>query len=614
VDVQKLYSDIIFKRTYARTQGEVWEEAVERYRSHYIDKIPAELREDFEHAIQLFKDKKIVGSMRGLATAGKALELYPEAVYNCSYIIFNNWKAFADMFILLMLGVGVGYSVEKHTIGLPKRPSKFYQGAIVIAPDDTKEGWRDSFYSLLTLLQQGIIPKFDFSKLRPAGTPLKTFGGTASGHEPLEFLFKKTIELFTEKPGKTWQPVEVFDLANLVANAVISGGVRRSACIALVDEEDVYKFKPYGFWDTHPWRAYSNISLTKEPENWGRFIGYLAEMGTGEPGIFNRKKALKKLEKVGRLPGDDTLGTNPCGEVILRPFQTCNLTEVNASYGSIEELKERVRAAVLLGAIQAQVAKKFKGVLNEAWSEMAEAEPLLGVSLTGLRMHPILKEVRTDSQLLLNILREEAHLEAKRLERIFNVSYTAVTTVKPSGTTSQILGTTSGLHPTFSNYFIRRVRINAKDPLVKELEKYPLKIVPDIYNQDTLVLQFPLKHPNHKERNALDQLEYFRMLSLYWADHNPSCTVTVKSSEWEVVRKWLETHYKEIIGLTLLPEAHSLPQAPYEPMSEEDYNKWVEDFEKISKPEFSLSVDLPNTQLSKTYACSAGGSCEVDVL
>jgi ribonucleoside-triphosphate reductase len=617
--IQDFYSDIIFKRTYAKRQNETWQEAVDRYANHFRPKVPNELKELYEESIQMVKDKKIVPSMRGIATAGKALELYPEAIYNCSYLIFNSWRSFADLFILLMLGVGVGYSVEKHTIKLPKRHNSFYHSAVTITPEDSKEGWRDSFYSLLTLLSQGQIPQFDFSKIRPAGTPLKTFGGTASGKEPLEFLFNKTIELFVEHKGEEWKPIEVFDLANLVANAVISGGVRRSACIALVDKEEANKFKPNGFWDYAPWRAYSNISVTTEPDDWDKFFGYLSTQGTGEPGIYNRQAAVRKAKSVGREFSEyevDLLGSNPCGEVILRPFQTCNLTEVHVEPNdTFVDLATKVRGAVILGAIQHTTT--FNGVLTPDWHKTAIKEPLLGVSLTGLRTNKILKEVSLESKQILSKLKAIARETAVAVGKYLGKQFRAVTTVKPSGTTSQILGTTAGLHPTYSRYFIRRLRINRNDPLVKQLEQYKsLNLTTDIYNNDTLVMEFPLEHPNHKERSAIDQLEYYKMMADYWVDHNPSCTITVKHNEWDKVKEWIKKHYDTIVGITILPEAHDLPQAPYEKISKEEYEKRKEAFMVELKRHngIGIALNLPNLAANHTYACSSGGSCDINEL
>ena len=314
VNVQKFYSDLIFRRKYARHQNETWEQAVKRYANHFrVYAKELKVLPQFDYAIELFKNKEIVGSMRGLAMAGKPLSLYPAAVYNCSYITFDDWASFADMFLLLMLGVGVGYTVENHTQHIPPRPNEFRTADITIVVGDSKEGWRDSFYSLLQLLQSGIIPSIDYSQIRKAGEPLKTFGGTASGPEPLKNLFENVIKLFVEHPGEPWRAIELFDIANFIANCVISGGVRRSACIGLVDKDDVFSFKPKNFYDTHPWRSFSNISIADiDKSDIPELVHYWKENQTGEPGIFNRKVAQKKLLQVGRELGDDRLGTNPC--------------------------------------------------------------------------------------------------------------------------------------------------------------------------------------------------------------------------------------------------------------------------------------------------------------
>ena len=940
--VKHLYSDIIFKRTYARFQDEEWEQAVERYRQHYLPIAQqVGLEQEFEQAIKLFKKKEILGSMRALATAGYALHLYPEAVYNCSYINFNSWTDFADMLILLMLGVGVGYSIERHTIkNLPRRPFKFVEGDVTIVVEDSKEGWRDAFLTLLNTLQAGIIPKIDYSKIRPAGTPLKTFGGTASGPEPLKFLFDKTIELFTAKPGEYWEPEDLFDLANLIAHAVISGGVRRSACIALVDKEDAYKLKPKDFWKTHPWRAYSNISFTTKPTNWAEYVEYLKTERTGEPGIFNRKAAQKQIKAVGRVPANDSLGANPCflswmplltdkgyqpigslegqevkvwspidneyvngrvfktgvkhairlklsnneimeltpdhrimaaetldwieardslgrrilhhsyyeikpneyydrlwlklgflqgdgvltsviskggveirfskkdddvrmvfgndeeiparyyyytrefnevlkeygfqfktlperslptklptydklklasflrglysangsvithhrialkttnkelalqlkellkkyfdieayittnrehevefsngvyickesydvnisraesifkfaqeigfihkykqealkdliqekspkviaiedigyhpvydfamekthagvvnglvchncGEVLLRPYQFCNLVEVNASNGDLTTLMKRVKYATVLAILQA-LDLNYRGVLGAGWKLNAKAEPLLGVSLTGLRMHKHLGHVNDTAKEWLSALRNEAHLVAEEIGKKLNMKFTAVTTVKPSGTASQILGVTPGLHPAHSEFYIRRIRINKNDPLLEELKKLPLHFEEDVYNSQTVVMEFPFYVPNYKPVDVKEQLDYYMMLRKYWTDHNPSATITVKDGEWDYVKEWLEKNYEELIGITFLPEFHSLKQAPYEEISKEEFEKRLKEWKSVfnTEAELEIHLHLPGQTNHTTFACGAG-SCEVDEL
>jgi ribonucleoside-diphosphate reductase alpha chain len=621
MNIKDFYSDLVFRRTYARKQGETWNEAVSRYSHHFRPLAKElELNQEYKEAIDMFRKKKIVGSMRALATAGTALELYPEALYNCSYINFNTWSDFGDMLLLLMLGVGVGYSVERHTLNLPKRPNRFIPAAITIKPHDSKEGWRDAFVILLNTLQQGFIPTFDYSEIREAGAPLKTFGGTASGFAPLKFLFDKTVEIFTAKPGEHWTPEEVFDIANLIANAVISGGVRRSACIALVDKEDVYKLKPYGFWEWAKWRAYSNISVTElDVDDIDYLVDYWKEHRTGEPGFFNRAKALKQIEAVGRMPGDDTLGTNPCGEIILRQYQFCNLTEVHVEPNdTLEDLVAKVKSAVILGIIQGYNTD-FPNLLNPAWSLNAQAEPLLGVSLTGLRTHPVLADATDMTATWLQYLRRTAREYAREIGAKIGKNYTAVTTVKPSGTTSQVLGTTAGLHNSYAKYVIRRLRIAAKDPLVSELRKYPLRIEQDIYNNDTLVMEFPLEYPNHKYRDTIEQLDYYMMLRENWADHNPSATIDIEEDKWDYVKQWLKDNYKNIIGITFLPKAHTYPQAPYEEIDEETYKarvaEWKEEMKEKPKVSLEVNKDIANLSFSsKTYACSADGGCEADVI
>jgi ribonucleoside-diphosphate reductase alpha chain len=610
-----MYSDLIFKRTYARTQGESWGDAVGRYETYFAPRVPEKLKDDFKRAIELFKEKELVGSMRALATAGGALEEYPEALYNCSYLTFDSYRDFADMLMLLMLGVGVGYSIEPHTISLPNKPKKLRKADITITIGDSKEGWSYGFLALLETLQDGLIPTIDYSQIRPAGTPLKTFGGTASGPEPLRFLFSQTIRTFEFGKGNPWSPEEVFDLANSIAYAVISGGVRRSACIALANSKDAFKLKPKDFWSVKPWRSYSNISITDLEDTKG-YIEYLKENQTGEPGIFNRARAQQKLIEVGREPEGDKLGGNPCLEIILRPFQFCNLTEVNVKPGdTLDRLKEKVRSATLLGALQSKNIPET--LLNPKWRLNAIKEPLLGVSLTGLRTHEILGEASEEAQSWLKELRDEAHRYAEKVGRAMNLKFTAVTTVKPSGTTSQILATTSGLHSSYSKYFLRRLRIHKHDPLVEELRKYPVHFEVDAGNSETLVMEFPMATPNHRDRNLRDQLEYYKMFSEYWVDHNPSCTITVKDNEWGQLEEWIETNLDTIIGITFLPETNNYPQAPYQKLTQEEYLNRLQEWESIfSKPKVELFANLESlTSKSNevTFACTSG-TCEIDTL
>lgn len=625
MDIASFYSDLVFKRTYAKSFGETWEEAVKRYEEHFWQFVKPEVAKDYVTAIALFKSKDILGSMRGLASAGRALPYYPEAIYNCSYLIFDSWEAFADMFILLMLGVGVGYSVEKASIKLPPRPTKFREGNITIVVGDSKEGWRDAFLSLLYNLQGGMIPKFDYSLIRPAGAPLKTFGGTASGPEPLRFLFDKTIELFTTKPGKQWTPKEIFTLANLVANTVISGGVRRSACIALADYEDAFNLKYDGFWETEPWLAYSNVSIAIDNTievNVKDLVHHWKVNNIGEPGIFNRKYAKdKQWVKLRRdLYDEQFLGTNPCGEIILRPFQFCNLTEVHVEPDDTKEtLIVKAKMATLLGILQS-LNTDYTAVLDPRWKQNAETEPLLGVSLTGLRNHPILSEHSFNTERILTDLRREVREYAKQVAEIYGLpEIKAITTVKPSGTASQILGTTPGLHNSFGRYVIRRLRINKNDPLVDYLKSFGFELFQDVYNNETLVVEFPLEYPNHRDRDVVEQIEYYLMMEWVWADHNPSTTITVKDDiEWEIVEDWLKQHLDKIVGITFLPDNNSFPQAPYEVIDKETYDSMVKKLRKASKKKAEFLIDSSvlesHSNTSAAFACSAGGDCETNVL
>jgi len=304
-------------------------------------------------------------------------------------------------------------------------------------------------------------------------------------------------------------------------------------------------------------------------------------------------------------------------EVILRPFQFCNLTETNVKHeDTLETLKEKVKAGVILGILQGYETD-FTALLNPGWSLNAKAEPLLGDSLTGLRTHPVLGNVSEEAEAWLRELKTTARAYAKAVGSQIGKAYTAVTTVKPSGTVSQVLGTTAGLHNSYARYVIRRLRINRKDPLVEELKKYPIHTEPDVYNGDTLVLSFPLEYPQHKTRDTLEQLSYYLQVAHNWADHNPSATITITENMWESVKEWLKANYKDIIGITFLPTYHTLVQAPYEAIDKEQYEKHLEAWKHLKKDKINLDLkpELADISFSsKTYACSADGGCEVDNL
>lgn len=627
------YQEFIYLRTYARWLNEEgrrenWEETVNRYADYMADKLPKDIfyeaQEEFTKATLLIDSLDVMPSMRALWTAGEALDVDNIAGYNCAYTVIDSIKSFAEILYILMNGAGVGYSVERQYIcGLPEVPKDLsYCESDIIVFKDSKLGWAKGFYQYLRGLYDGFVLPYDLSKIRPKGKLLKTFGGRASGPEPLDSLLKFTEQVFLKAKGRKLNSLECYDIVCKIAECVVVGGVRRSATINLSNLSDnrLRHAKDGEFWNTTPWRALSNnsVAYTEKPEP-DRFMEeWIALMrnGNGERGIVNREGLKNCADKIGRDSTWD-FGVNPCGEIALRPHQFCNLTEVVVRpEDTLETLKEKVEAATILGCIQSTLTN-FK-FLDESWKENCEEERLLGVSLTGCCDHEILKDVNDTAKAILTILRHVATTTAAKWSFILNINKpTAITCVKPSGTVSQLVDSASGIHPRFSKFYIRRVRISATDPLCTFLMDEGIPCEPEVgqtwENASTVIFSFPIAAPKDSvtvtQRCALEQLEYWKMFKEFWCDHNPSITIYVKEDEWLEVGAWVYKNWDYIGGLSFLPAAGgSYLLAPYEEITETSYKSLVRpsvNWDKLKEYEHN-----DNTEGAKEFAC-VGGQCEL---
>lgn len=561
-------------------------------------------------------------SMRSLMTAGKALDRDEVAGYNCSYLAIDNPKAFDEIMYILMCGTGVGFSVERQFINkLPVIAEEFYDTDTTITVKDSRIGWASSFRELVSLLYSGRVPKWDVSKIRPSGARLNTFGGRASGPNPLEELFRFTIATFKRASGRKLNSLECHDIICKVADIVIVGGVRRSALISLsnLTDERLRNAKNGQWWIEDKQRALANnsVAYTEKPdmEIFLREWATLYESKSGERGIFNRIAATKKAEESGRRTTEGyDFGTNPCGEIILRSKGLCNLSEVVIRpEDTLETLKQKVETATIIGTFQSTLTN-FR-YLSREWIKNAEEERLLGVSLTGIMDHPVLCKATEKTKEWLNELKQHC-VETNKLwaERLGIPQSTAITTVKPSGTVSQLVGCSSGIHPAYSEFYIRTVRMDNKDPLTGFLIKAGIPNEPDITKPDSItVFSFPTRGSStgvtRDRTNATEQLELYRIYREHWCEHNPSITVYYKDKEFLEVGAWIYKNFNEVSGVSLLPHSdHVYTQAPYQEITKEVYNDLVAKMPKIDWG--SLKEEEDTTTASHELAC-VGTSCEI---
>jgi len=640
------YQEYIHLSRYARwdySQGrrETWDETVGRYFNFFTEhlqekhdyKLENGERTELENAV---KNLQVMPSMRCLMTAGPALKKENVAGYNCSYVKVDSPRSFDEILYVLMNGTGVGFSVEEdYTNQLPPVPEELYDTDSVIVVADSKLGWAKAFKELVSLLYGGHVAKWDVSKVRAAGAPLKTFGGRASGPQPLEDLFTFTINTFKNSLGRKLKPVECHDIVCKTAEIVVVGGVRRSALISLSNLNDrEMRFAKHGDWyNTNVQRALANNSVNyKEKPDVGTFMREwlsLYDSKSGERGIYNGMSARKTVEQLNeryedgdgnnilrRDPRND-FGTNPCSEIILRSREFCNLSEIVVRREDTREsLKEKVRSATILGTFQSTLTE-FK-YLSKEWKRNCDEERLLGVSLTGIMDNPITNGTRSGLKELLEELRDIAYETNKEWSDKLGIpTSAAITCVKPSGTVSQLVDSASGIHARHSPFYIRTVRADNKDPLCKLMQDMGFPNEEDVTKPEhTTVFSFPVKTPKgavcRMDMTALEQLELWKTYATSWCEHKPSVTISVKEDEWVDVAAWVYENFDSISGISFLPfSEHVYRQAPYQDCTEGEYKEALKAMPKnVDWAELSKYESQDYTIASQELACVAGG-CEI---
>ena len=616
----------------AESRRETWGETVDRYFSfmknhlkqnyNYIpdEKLVAELKEF------VFK-RNVMPSMRAVMTSGAALERDNVAGYNCAFLPVDSPRSFDETMYVLMCGTGVGFSVEyKYINKLPAVPESLEKSTTVITVEDSKQGWAKAYRELLALLWSGQIPAIDVSKVRPAGTRLKTMGGRSSGPQPLVNLFDFTIAKFKNATGRNLKPIECHDIMCKIGEVVVVGGVRRSAMISLsnINDIEMAQAKSGNWWEQSPQRALSNnsVAYSRKPEM-EQFIAEwksLYDSKSGERGIYNVAAAQAQAAKFGRRDPDIHYGTNPCSEIILRPYQFCNLSEVVLRENDTKkDIQRKVELATILGTWQSTLTD-FK-YLRKIWKDNTEEERLLGVSLTGQFGHKFMsgKEDLIALEAFLMTLREKAR-EINREEsgKIGIPESAAITCVKPSGTVSQLVGVSSGMHPWHSPYYVRTVRGSKGDPISTFLKEVGIPVEDDVMKPtDTYVFSFPVKAPEgaivRNDLTAIDHLNIWLVYQRAWCEHKPSITVSVKEDEWMEVGAWVYKNFDEVSGISFLPHSeHTYKQAPYQEILKEEYDALVAQMPKnIRWEDLSFYEKEDGTSTNSTLACSSDGNCEL---
>ena len=625
------YQQFIHTSRYARfideeKRRETWPETVSRYVSFVTDHIENNYKYKLnnkikEELLDSILSLKVMPSMRALMTAGPALDRDHTAGYNCSYIPIDHIRSFDEVMYILLCGTGVGFSVERNnTEKLPIVAEDFEDSDTVVVVQDSKAGWAKAFRELIAMLYSGQVPKIDVTRVRPAGSRLKTFGGRASGPQPLINLFDFTIKTFRNAAGRQLNSLECHDIVCKVGEVVVVGGVRRSALISLSNLQDdrMRSAKTGQWWLEEGQRALSNNSATYTIKpDMSVFIKEwksLYDSKSGERGIFNRQAAKNKASENGRRDIEWDFGTNPCSEIILRPYQFCNLTEVVIrATDSEKDLLAKVRAATILGTFQSTFTD-FK-YLRKQWIQNTEEERLLGVSLTGIMDNKLTSNPK--KEFLMRLRKEAVDTNKEFAKKLGIPQSTAITCVKPSGTVSQLVDSASGIHSRHSQYYIRTVRGDKKDPLTTLMIEKGMPHEPDITKPDSVVVfSFPMKAPDgcitRNDLTAIDQLETWLMYQRYWCEHKPSCTVSVREHEWLDVGAWVYKHFDEISGVSFLPHSeHVYQQAPYQDVNREEYLEAVKLMpQDIDWAELSNYEKEDNTTGSQELACSSG-VCEI---
>ena len=627
------YNHYIAKSRYARFlddkgRREHWPETVARYfdfmekhlKKNHDYTLTGELRNKLQTAVT---NLDVVPSMRSIMTAGEALERQNIAGYNCSYLPIDDPKGFDEAMYILLCGTGVGFSVEqKYVNKLPEIPEKLYDSNTVVVVKDSKEGWAKALRQVISLLYAGEAPKWDVSSVRPAGTRLKTFGGRASGPEPLVELFKYTVSKFKGACGRKLTSLEAHDILCKIGEVVVVGGVRRSAMISLSDlgDDRMAHAKAGNWWDGNGQRALANNSAVYEIKpDVGQFMrewSSIYESHSGERGIFNRYASELQVAKSGRRKLEQEWGTNPCSEIILRPYQFCNLSSVIVRSGdTVDRLRDKVAMATILGTFQSTMTN-FP-YLRKVWQTNTEEERLLGVSMTGIMDNPLLNnpddpELPTILESLKNV---SIAVNAEYADAIGINRSVAITAIKPEGTVSQLTSTASGIHAQHSSYYIRRVRSDNKDPLTNFLKAQGFPSEPCVMKpESTTVFSFPVKVAEgavlREDLSAIQHLKLWLMYQRHYCEHKPSVTISVLEHEWPEVGAWVWQNFDEITGVSFLPmDGGTYRQAPYESFTAEEYEKMLAIMPKgIDWDQFIENTD--NVEGAQMLACTAG-ACEI---
>jgi len=619
-----LYQTYIHTSRYARYRDdlgrrETWDETVNRLHKFWFDKIPESLRGEHAIAMREVESLSVMPSMRVLMTAGKALDDHHVAAYNCAYTPIDSMKKFSEILYILMCGTGVGFSVEREYVNrLPTLPEEFHESDSLIVVKDSKLGWAVAYKELIQLLCGGRVPRWDVSNIRPAGSRLKTFGGRASGPAPLEALFRYTCEVFKAAAGRQLTTLECHDIVCKIAAIVVVGGVRRSALISLsnLTDERLRNAKSSANMPDHRYLSNNSVAYTCQPDmdSFLKEMVNLYQSRSGERGIFSRYAAREKYSAHRRDEAHD-FGCNPCSEILLRPDQFCNLTEVIVRSGDdIDRLKEKVRSAVFLGTLQSTLTS-FK-FLSKSWRTNCEEERLLGVSLTGICDHPLLSDPHGLS-VVLEQLRDYAVECNREFAGVLGVEPSAaITCVKPSGTVSQLCDTASGIHSRYSEYYIRRVRQDDKDPLSKFLIEQGVPWEQDVHNPHAIVFSFPIKAPEgsvtRNDRTALEQLKLWEVYNDSWCEHKPSITVFYEDEEFLELISYVYSNFDKMSGISFLPkDNHVYAQAPYEEITKEQYEeslaKMPKEIDWLKLKDYETG---DNTSVQPELACTAG-ACEL---
>lgn len=628
------YQQFIHKSRYARwlddeQRRENWDETVSRYVSFMADhvrdnhgyKLSDSLRSEVTDGIMSLA---VMPSMRAMMTSGPALARDNICGYNCSYIPVDSPRSFDECMYILMCGTGVGFSVERENVDkLPVVSDAMHDTDTVIRVGDSKPGWAKSLRELIALLYAGQIPKWDLSGVRASGERLKTMGGRASGPGPLDDLFKFTVALFKKAQGRKLFPIECHDLMCKIGEIVVVGGVRRSALISLsnLNDDQMAHAKSGMWWEHEGQRALANNSVAyKGKPEMGTFMREwlsLYDSKSGERGIFNREAADVQVARNGRREVGHMWGTNPCSEIILRPYQFCNLSEVVVRESdTLASLKKKVRLATILGTLQSTLTD-FK-YLRKIWKTNTEEERLLGVSLTGIMDHPVLSKP-VDSKRWLEEMRQMAVDTNEEFAEMLGIPQSAaITCVKPSGTVSQLVDAASGIHARHNDYYIRTVRGDNKDPLTQFLKDRGVYNEACVMKPDsTTVFSFAMKSPDgavtRNDMTAVEQLELWKVYAIHWCEHKPSVTITVKEHEWMDVGSWVFENFDVASGVSFLPHSdHTYQQAPYQDIEADDYAEWQQAYGGLEIDWQALSEyeREDNTSGSRELACTAG-VCEV---